>query len=183
MEFKRIRTNTPLVGFSLSELMVTLGLSTVVAAGILSFYLYSNQTFANLTNHVLMEQHNSYVIDLLSKQIRQTKRLIGYSSTSLTFADADSNSLQFIYDSAAQTLSRISLSTTNILLTNCTSLQFQIYPDSMQSSAFDVTSNATNAAQCRIVGITWNCARVTRGVTNSEPLQGAKVLIRNASGS
>jgi Tfp pilus assembly protein PilW len=182
MASKPTVTDRSRAAFTLVEVVVAMGVSSLVLAAILSFYLYSNRSFVFLTNHVFMEQQNQFAMDYLSRQIRQVRRLTGCSATSLTFADYDGNSLQLVYDPSRQVLSRIKQGQTNALVTSCASLQFRIYGDNLQSNTFDVISTATNVAQCKVVGVAWTCSKSGHGVVNSEPLQCAKILIRNANG-
>ena len=182
MVFKIIPSKSRQAAFTLVELMVAAAVSVVVLGAMLSFYLSSNRSFAYLTNHTLMEQQNSYTMDTLSKQIRRARRLTAYTTNSVTFSDFDTNSLQFSYNATAKTLARIKQGQTNILLTDCTALQFQICPSTLQSNVFDVTTTVTNVAQCKMVGVAWTCAKSSRNITNYEQMQCAKILLRNNNG-
>lgn len=183
MGFRITRTSRACAGFTLPEVLVATGLSCLIIAAMLSFYLYGNRSFAFLTNHVFMEQQNQFAMDCLSKQIRQAKKLTAYSTNSLTFTDYDGQSLQFTFDPNAQTLSRIKQGQTSTLLTGCSSLQFFIYGDNVQSNLFDVSTPITDPTQCKVVTVAWTCSQGLLQMTNSEPMQCAKVLIRNASGN
>jgi prepilin-type N-terminal cleavage/methylation domain-containing protein len=182
MEFKPTPTKSHRAGFTLVEVMVATGISLVVLAAIASFFLYCNRSFVFLTNHVFMEQQNRYAMDYLSQQIRQVRKLTAYTTNSLTFNDYDGNSMKIVYDPADRTLARIKQGQRYVLLTSCTSLQFSIYGDNVRSNTFDVTSTVTDPAQCKVVAVTWTCSQATQNVTNSEPLQCAKILMRNANG-
>jgi prepilin-type N-terminal cleavage/methylation domain-containing protein len=182
MAFRLTPTKASQSGYTLVEVMVATGVSLVVLAAIASFFLYCNRSFAFLTNHVFMEQQNRYAMDYLSQQIRQVRKLTAYTTNSLAFVDYDGSSMQIVYDPTDRTLARIKQGQRYVLLTGCTALQFSIYGSDMQSNTFDVTSTVTDPAQCKVVALTWTCSQTTQKVTNSEPLQCAKILIRNASG-
>ena len=182
MVFKIIPSKSRQAAFTLVELMVAAAVSTVVLGAMLSFYLSSNRSFSYLTNHTLMEQQNSYTMDTLSKQIRRARHLTAYTTNSVTFTDYDTNTLQFIYSSTTKTLARVKQGQTNILLTDCTSLQFQMYTDKLQTNTFDVTTIATNITQCQVVGVSWTCAKSSLNISNYEQMQCAKILMRNSNG-
>jgi prepilin-type N-terminal cleavage/methylation domain-containing protein len=182
MESQITPTSRARSAFTLVEMMVAIGISTVLLAAVMSFYLYSNRTFVSMTNHVFMGQHNQFAMDYLSQQIRQVKQVTAYTTNSVTFTDYDTNSLQFTYDPNTQRLLRIKQGLTNTMLTGCTSLQFSLYPDTVQSNAFDVTAVASDISQCKVVGVTWTCIQTAVGLTNIEQVQTAKILIRNING-
>ena len=182
MEFRPIPNKRPRSAYTLVELIVAVGLSTLALTAVMSFFLYSNRSFNFLTSRILLEQKDQFAMDTLSQQIRNATRLTGYTTNSVTFQDYDGNSLQFVYSPSAHTLSRVKQGQTKVLLYSCRALQFKIYSDTIQSNALDVASSTTDIAQCRVVSVSWGCSQTNLGFAASEQLQCAKILIRNASG-
>src|SRR5438552_1324462 len=84
--------------FTLVELMTasTLGLLAALVVGLLSFY--SSRSFVALANYVNMDQQSQLALDKMSKEIRQSHGLTGFSSTTLTFKDAANQSVTFYYE-------------------------------------------------------------------------------------
>lgn len=179
MEFSPTSFKRARAAFTLIEMVVALGVSAILLAAVMSFFFYSNYSFGVMANHIFLQKQNSVAKDKLTKQIRQTFRLTAYTTNSVTFLDYNTNSVQYTYNPSAQTLVRIKQGVTNTYLYNCTYLQFKIYSDVLQSNALDVSNTPTNLAAARVVGIAWLCQKTLLGHTNAEPMQAAKILLRN----
>jgi len=124
-----------------------------------------------------MNQNNRNVIDTMGKRIRQTKSLISFSPTKLTFKDIDSNTLTYSYDALNKQIVQMDSKGTNVLLRGCDSLNFQIFQRN-PSNQFTFYPATTNTA--KIVSITWKTSRDICGEKiNTEDIQTAKVVIRN----
>ncbi len=165
--------------FTLVEVLVASGLALVVLSAFAMLSLFSGRSFVAMTNYVDLDQSGQLALDRMSREIRQARQLTGYSSNSLTFADADSQPLQFTYDPASRTLARSSGGQTNVLLTGCDSLQFSTYQQTVISNTFDAYDPAyvTNS---RLIQVTWTCSRTILGAkANTESVQSAKITLRN----
>ena len=166
-------------GFTLVEVLVAMGIASLVLLTVYTLFFYSNQSLLSLINHVELERVNGRAVDRLSQQIRQVFQLTSYSPTNLTFVDFDGKSLQFIYDSKQRTLSRVKQGEgASVYLTDCDSLQFQVYQRTVQSGAMDVSSAAAGP-DCKVVVVNWASSRNILGtILNSENVQSAKIVIR-----
>jgi len=165
--------------FTLVELMVASALALVATTVILMLSYFSSRTFAAMNNYTEMGQLSRFALDKMSKDIRQARQLTSFATNSLTFQDANGNSLQFTYDPAAQKLVRVSDGQTNTYLTGCDSLQFWIYQHTPISNSFDCYNPAyvTNA---RLIEVTWTCSRPILGSkASTESVQSAKIALRN----
>jgi len=169
--------------FTLVEMMVALGIGSLVLLAMTSFSFYSSRSLLAITNYQDLDQQSQLALDKFSKQVRQVKQLNSFSTsgsviTSLTFQDYDDAPLTFTYDSGAKTLSRIKNGVSKTYLTGCDSLQFQIFQRTPVSNSFDCVTTAT-AANCKLVEVTWSCSRSNpQMAVNSQSVQSAKVCIR-----
>ena len=171
-------SNRSHAAFTFVEIMVVMGVSSLVMAAMLSFAFFTNRSFASLTNYLDLDQKTQLALDKMSQQIRQVNNLTAYTSNSLTFQDYDGGTLQYTYSSDSKTLTRTKSGTTETLLTGCTSLQFSIFQRTPCSNTFQPysTSAITNA---KLIELTWNCSRKILGSSvNNESMQSAKVVIR-----
>jgi Tfp pilus assembly protein PilW len=163
--------------FTLVEVMTASAISIILAAIIASFFYFSLRSFAAMTNYADMNTRSQMALDKMSKDIRQARGLTAYTTNSLTFTDANNNSLQFVYTN--RVLKRISGGTSTTYLTNCDSLQFWIYQHTPISNTFDcyVPANVTNA---RVIQMTWHCSRKIRGTkATTETVESATISLRN----
>lgn len=166
-------------GFTLVEITVATGLSTLMAAVMVFLTMFTNRSFVAMDNYTDMDLKNQLALDQISRLIRQARQVTAISTNSLSLLDANGNPLQCIYDPTAKTLTVQASSGTNVYLTICNSLQFWLYQHTPISNTFDCYSSAypTNA---RLVQFTWSCSRPLVGTkVNSETVQSAEVALRN----
>ena len=171
--------------FTLVELMVASALALVLLTAVATFSYFSSRSFVTMADYTDMNQQSQYALDKMIKEIRQVDQLTACTTNvsgeinSLTFQDANGNSLQFTYDANARELRRVSGGQTNTLLTDCDTLRFWIYQHTMISNTFDCYDPAyvTNA---RVIQVTWNCSRNIMGKkATTDNVQSAKIAIRN----
>ena len=173
-----IRPRRP-AGFTLIELMVASALALVVATAIAMLSYFSSRSFMVMANYTNMNQRSQFALDKMSKEIRQTRRLISYSTNSLTFQDSSGNPLQFTYNPGARKLVRLSGGQTTTYLTDCDALRFSIYQHTMKSNSFDCydVASLTNA---RVIQVNWKNSRQILGKkATTQSVQSAKIAIRN----
>lgn len=172
-------------GLSIAEMLIGLAVSGVVITALLGFTLYTGKSFAALTNYVDLEQKSQWALDIMTREIRQTDFLVSYGTTthsgktitnSLTFQASGGELINYAYNNGVLLRSRAG--TTQMLLTNCDFLSFQIFQRNPVSGAYDQypSSSATN---CKLVSVSWVCSRSIMGSRmNTETVQTAKIVIR-----
>jgi len=158
---------------------MVVSISSIAFAALASFAFYSGRSFAAIGNYVDLDNTSRRAVDLMTKEIRQTKALTGYQTNALTFTDNDDKQLQYIYDPAGQTLTRVKDAISTVLLTGCDSLEFHMYQRTPQGGTNGFYS-ATDPAQCKLIDMKWRCSRLLLGQkANTETVQTAQVVIRN----
>jgi prepilin-type N-terminal cleavage/methylation domain-containing protein len=163
--------------FTLIEVMIASTLSVMLAAIVAIFFFFSLRSFAVMTNYADMNTRSQMALDKMSKDIRQARSLISYTTNSLTFKDVNNNNLTFIYTN--RLLNRISGGVTTTYLTNCDSLQFWIYQHTPISNTFDCYLPA-DASSARVIQMTWHCSRPIMGTkVTTETVESATLSIRN----
>jgi len=165
-------------GFTLAELMVTMGISSIVMAAIAALSLYTGRSFAHLSNYVDLDNLSRNALDIMTRDIRQVNFLDSFTSNRLVFQDSDLQELVFEYDPNAKTLVRIKGGERKVLLTECDLLIFRTWQRNMVPGSFDLIPT-TNAATCKAIDVTWVCSRKVLGArVNTESVQTARVIIR-----
>jgi hypothetical protein len=165
--------------FTIIEVMVASALGLLGCLAIMLLTVFSSRSFIAIANYVHMDERSQLALDKMSLEIRQTRRLIEFTPTALTFQDADNNPLRFHYDEKARQLLRIQGGMTNVFLNDCDSLQFSKFQRTPISNSFDAyqTANVTNT---KLVQVTWTCSRKILGAKmNTESVQSSKICIRN----
>ena len=165
-------------GMSLLEMMIAMSIGLMVLCLVGSFSLYSGRSFAAIANYLEMETDSRNALDTLTRDIRQAIGLTSYTSTQLTFQDADGQPLLFTYSPGAQTLTKTKGTQSKVLLKGCESLSFSIFQRTPIGGT-DQAYPASSATSAKLVQVTWLCSRKIIGVTaNTESVQTAKIVMR-----
>src|SRR5262245_25511925 len=127
MECKITSTKARDAGVTLVELLVGIGIGSIVLMAVASFSLYGGRSVAWLISYADLESHSRLALDRMSQEIRQTKGLTDFTSTTLTFTDADGTALSYVYDPTAKTVARLKNGQRRVLLEQCDYLKFDIY--------------------------------------------------------
>jgi Tfp pilus assembly protein PilW len=178
MDCKITSTKSRRAGVTLVELLVGIGLGSIVLMSVASFSLYSGRSVASLTNYADLESRSRLALDRMSQEIRQTKGLTDFTSTALTFKDADGTALSYVYDPSAKTLARLKNGNRQVLLEQCDYLKFEMFQRTPINGSYNVYP-ATTAATAKLIQVTWGCSRSILGTAmNTEIVQSAKIVIR-----
>jgi Tfp pilus assembly protein PilW len=165
-------------GFTLVEMMIATGITSLLLLVLAAFSSYSTRSCASLANYSDLELQSRMALDRMSQQIRQTRGLKSFSETSLVFKDSDGSSLEFVYDPEAKTLTRLKGDTTTLLLSGCDYMRFDVYQRNPVKGSYDIYPTGT-AQTCKLIQISWICSRKLLGARmNTESVQSAKIVIR-----
>lgn len=184
------RRAAPVTGFTLVELLMAIGLGSVLMVVLMGFYISAMRSFVAMENYRNMDAKSSSALDILSREIRNSTVLTGFvSNQSLTLSNATARGGlgQFnivTYDSVRRTLvlQRTGQPTlTN--LTECDAWSFQIFtraPDLTTFSTNIIFYPAATAAECKLIQMSWKCSRTVLGSKlNTESVQTAQIVLRN----
>ena len=178
MDCKITSTKSRRAGLTLVELLVGVGLGSIVLMSVASFSLYSGRNIVSLSNYADLESVSCLALDRMSQEIRQTKGMTDFTSTSLTFIDSDGVALSYIYDPSAKTLARLKNGQRRVLLEGCDYLKFAVFQRTPISGSYDMYP-ATSPSTAKLIQVTWGCSRSVLGTKmNTEIVQSAKIVIR-----
>jgi hypothetical protein len=166
---------------TLVEMMVGMAIASLVLTGIGMLVIYGNRSFAAMANYVSLDQKSRHTLDLMTKEIRQTNRLIEYSDTHMAFEDFDGRPLVYLYLRSNRTLVRMKNNVLDPkpLLTSCDFLKFSIFQRNPLYGSYNQYP-AASADTCKLVQMSWVCSRPLVGsLVNTESVQSAKVVLRN----
>ena len=167
-------------GMTLVELLVSVAISGIVLAALATLVFYTGRSFAAMANYVDLDAKSRNALDTMSREIRQTKRVITGTSTNLVFEDFDGLNLEYTYDAGARTLTRLKdgVADPEPLLTECNFLEFAMYQRNPKNGVYDQHATA-DEDPCKLIQLRWVCSRdliVAR--RNTESVQSAKIVIR-----
>ena len=171
--------------FTLVELLVASGASGLLFAGVASMMLYGGKSTAALGNYMDLDRHSQNSLDRLSTDIRQANRVTSCTATQLVLETTNpstgvTNSLTYTYSPSDGTLERTFTGSSWTLLTGITANSMQFTMFQRNPVGGDVTTNyvTTDPSVCKVVQVTWTCARTIPGLSETESVRSAKVVIR-----
>ena len=163
------------------ELLVATAISTGVALGAVSFYLFSLNSFASTSNYTDLNAKSRYASDIISRDIRNSN-CVGFASTNQLMLNLqnDPNPVTYDYDAAAGTLQRTQGASTQTLLRGITSLSWTLYELPTNGASYGNFPPAVLAVDTKFISFQWTCSRLLSGAqSNSASLQTAMVELRN----
>jgi len=159
--------------------MVAASLGLLAALAIVTVGFYTSRSFVAMANYVNMDQRSQLALDKMSKEIRQARRLTAFSPTSLTMLDVTNSPVQFVYDSDSRKLFRVAGGVTNAYLTDCDSLNFEMFQHTVKSNTFQCYQPAY-LTDAKVIQVTWVCSHKILGAkANTESVQSAQIALRN----
>jgi prepilin-type N-terminal cleavage/methylation domain-containing protein len=162
---------------TLIELMISTGLSGLLAAAAMMLMYYAAHNFAAMANYVDLDRRSRSALDRMSSEIRQADKLNTYATNQLVF-QYGGTTLTYAYNSTNKTLTRTYNGTSTELLNECQNLQFLMFQRNTVSNTWDQFA-VTDPSLCKEVELTWTCSRKILGkAMNTESVQSARVVMR-----
>lgn len=177
-----------IIGFTMVEMLVSVGLGTLLLSGVMILYINGIRSFVAMGNYQNLDAKSCNTLDVLSREIRNSTVLLSYvPSQSLTLSNASArNGLGQInvitYDPTARTLVLKRTGQSDLTnLTECDRWSFAIYNRVPITSSTNISFYAaTNAASCKLINMSWKCSRTVLGTKlNTESVQTAQIVLRN----
>lgn len=168
-------------GFTLVELMLSLGLGSLGMGCALAGFLVVSKSLASTGNYVDLNRSSMIALEEMTRDIRQASSLTNFATNQLVFIGADSNTLTFTWSPDTRILTKSTGGETKTLLKNCDFLNFDIFQRNPKlDNTFGFVSASNNPAICKLVSVTWRCSRpIMQESLNTESIQTAKITMRN----
>jgi prepilin-type N-terminal cleavage/methylation domain-containing protein len=178
MASKSTYTNSAGGGFTLVEMMVALGAGSLLFLALAATSLFGARSFLVTSNYVTLQQQSRLGVDYLSRDIRQANKVLACSSNSLSLLSG-TNTILVVYDPAKQTLKRILNGGTNVLLSACNYVRFDMFQRNTTNGTYDYYP-AASTNTCKVVQVTYACSAPVYGTTrqNVSVQHSAKIVIR-----
>ena len=171
---------------TLVEMMISLGLGSLVLAVAMAVTFHSSRSFATMVNYVELDRTSRNALDRITSDIRQADKLTSFSTNQLVFQTTDpnsgaTNSLTFDYSPGNKTLSRTLNGQTTVLLKGCNLWQPKMYQRNTITNSFDqyMVEDTNRTDLCKALVLNWSCSRTVPGSpVNTENIQSTKIVIR-----
>ena len=179
-------------GMTLTEVMVSVGLGSMILAMAGSLWLFGSRSFAAMSNYTDLDTKSRNALDLMSREIRQATRVTGFHNTGDTrwlqvTNTAQGTAITYTWNASPRTLvCQKTGEPDQVYLTECDRWDFDLFQRAPQKSGSYVFFPATNTAGapdlsiCKLINMTWKCSRTILGSkVNTESVQTAQVVLRN----
>ena len=164
---------------TLVEMLISVGVGSLVLTSIMMVFVTSNRTFVAVGNYVSMEQNSRSALDQMTRDIRKSKNLISFATNKLVFNYSGTTNLTYAYNPTSRQLTQWKTGgQTNVLLSECDSLAFSMFNNIPQAGG--TWSSTTSVSQGKCISVAWKCSRKIIGKkVNTEDMQQALIVIRN----
>ena len=179
-------------GFTLVEVMVTLGIATMFVIGVITFttITFRQGVFA-IGNYTDLNNKSRRTLDIMSREIRNAAGVWEYSpgnfycfNNAVGLTNNDGSQFVYYWDGWNQ-FTRYSRSSSagswklTVMMTNCDYMRFNIYQRNPTNS-FSFVSATARPEQTKLIDVSWRCSRSYLGSKlNTESVQTARIVIRN----
>jgi type II secretory pathway pseudopilin PulG len=178
--------------WTLVETMVSVGIFSISGLVLMGLYLFCVKGMASMYNYSLLDQYNRQAMDQLTREIRQAKKVMGYTTNSITIQASNPDgtagaNVTYSFNSMSGKLLRSSSDgTSQVLLNNCSLLSFSLFSRVPLGGSYECYPVATNNWQqtVKVLQLTWKTSiQLPSGPINSENIQTARVVIRKQQDS
>ncbi len=180
-------------GWTLVEVMVAVGLSSLVLAAVASVTIYTARTSAAMINYTDLDSKSRYALDVISRELREATAVVSFQTNAttkiLTLTNAiDGELVNLTYDSKAGT---VVLSRTGqndlVALTECDQWGFKLFQRTPIVTSTNVVyypatngSGALDLNLCKLISLSWKCSRtILAQKVNTESVQASQIVLRN----
>jgi len=176
-------------GFTLVEILMAVGISSLVMASLMTVIMFALRGFMAVGNYRDMNESSRYALDVMNRDIRGATAVSAWvqstnnsTYTSVTFSNIDTSTITYAWNTNTSEFIRSytkSGSTVSItLMTNVDAFTFTLCQNTPSTGLTFVA--ATNTSSAKIVFVDWKCSRTIRGAKqNTESVQTAQIVMRN----
>lgn len=180
-QYSKLETRNSKLGMTLAEVMVAVGVGTMVMLLVVLIFMTSSRSFAAMGNYINMDRASRSALDQMTRDIRRANGLTSFTSNKIVFAwdVAGATNLTYTYDAATRTLTQSKTGQANkMLLTNCDSLTFSMWKNTPLSGG--TLGTASTVSEAKAIGVAWKCSGTILGKKlTTEDMQQAQIVIRN----
>jgi type II secretory pathway pseudopilin PulG len=171
--------------WTLVEMMVAVGIFSLCGLSLMGLYIFSVKSMASMYNYCVLDQYNRQAMDLLTREIRQAKSVLSYTTNSITVLSANYDgspgpSVTYAFIPSSKKMVRTSTDgSSKLLLNNCNLLSFQLFTRCPSNAVFGIFPVATGNWQqtVKVLQLTWKTS-INLPHVNSENIQTARIVIR-----
>lgn len=180
-------------GMTLVEVMIAMGLGSLVLGAVASLVMYASKSSLAMVNYTDLDGKSRYALDVISREIRQANAVLSFQTNlpveSLVLTNTEENAaITLTYDSNSR---NVVLSKTGqpdlTVLSECDAWNFSLYQRTPYITATNVlyypatnTLGVLDVRLCKLINLSWKCSRtIFAQKVNTESVQSAQIILRN----
>jgi hypothetical protein len=166
-------------------MLVAVGVFSIAGLALSTIFVFSVRSFAALTNYAMLDKENRQAMDKMTREIREAKQVVNYTTngaSSLSIINGDGNTVTYTFSPSQKKMIRqVSGAETEVLLTNCDLLSFNLYMRTPVTNSLQPYTLAAGdwPTTVKVVQLQWKTScTLPNSRVNSENVQTARVVIR-----
>jgi len=180
MEFKTTSIKRPQrAAFTLVELLISMGIASLLMLACFSLSLYTTRSIASLTDAVDLGARSRYAIDRMSQKLRQASVIKSFSPASVSVV-FKGKTLTYTYDATNKKLvEKNEQGVETPLLENCENLKFTLYKRAPITNSFSQFP-AGSLSEGKLIHVSWDTSRTLVGrQSGSAEMASARIVLRS----
>jgi len=169
-------------GWTLVEMMLAMTVFSIASLALATLFLFGLRSTAALYNYAELDQQNREALDVLTREIRQARQVQSFTLEPKSLTILDGTGVPVTYAFSQNRLLRTRAGVTEMMLTNCSVLDFQLYQRNPSNSVpWSIYAANTNLQKSvKVVQLSWKSRKTLGGtmLINSENIQTARIVIR-----
>jgi len=177
-------------GISLIEVLVAMGIGSLVLAAVSSLTMYAAKATTAMANYTDLDTKSRYALDVISREIRQASSVLSFQTNlSLTLTNASQNAIVTLtYDPNARTVVMSKTGQADLTaLSECDRWNFSLYQRTPYITPTNVlyypatnTAGVLDVRLCKLINLSWKCSRtIFAQKVNTESVQAAQIVLRS----
>lgn len=165
-------------GWTLVEMAIALGTSTIVLGSILVTAVMVANSMTAIGNYADLDRASRNTLDVMNRDLRNTATVVAFSSSQVTVSNTLTGDLVTYAWDGSNDFTRSFDGTTTLMLTNCDYLCFEAFQRNPTNN-FQFLP-ASTPSETKLISVSWRCSRQILGAKiNTESVQTAEICIRN----
>lgn len=163
---------------TLMEMMVGLGISSLLLALVMTLCAFTARSFAAISNYVALDRASRKALDQLSMMVRESDGVTEFKTNKLTLS-FHGEELVYEYSPDRRGLFETWKGETKEVLGGCDDFQFSLFQRNPMEATYEQFPATLDVNAAKIVQVSWICSRQLLGkLINTESIQSAKIVIR-----
>jgi len=178
--------------WTLIELTISVGISSMIMAALMQTSLFTSRSFVAMGNYADLDRASRNALDNMTRDIRQAKVFSPtyYRTNMMVFTNLNGSYFGYLWDPSSKQVCRLTGDydsahdtfiniQTNVMLTGCDFFSFRIWQRNPTNGFLFPYSAEDNPIDTKLVDVSWRCQRRVLNQYNTESVQTAKIVLRN----